>query len=107
MYARIIDETNPRYSGPLPRPRRLLPVPPEIAEELARVQAAHEPNFSAEYAKMTCDDWTLRYYYEGETVASRSTPAGVEVLAVGWEEVSRFLEETPDEEQHGVMIRHP
>ena len=107
MFDRIIDESNPRYRGPLPKPRGLLPVPPEIAEELAHVQASHEPGFSDEYARMTCDDWTLRYYYEGETVASRSTPAGVEVLAVGWEEVSRFFEQTPDAEQQGVMIRHP
>ena len=107
MYARIIDETNPRYSGPLPKPRGLLPVPPEIAEEISRDQTAHQPYYTDAYAKMTCDDWTLRYYYEGETVASRSTPEGVEVLAVGPEEVRRFFEETPDESQHGIMIRHP
>jgi hypothetical protein len=107
LFDRIIDETNPRYRGPLPKPRGLLPVPPEITEELSRAQAAHQPRFSDEYAKMTRDDWTLRYYYEGETVASRSTHEGVEVLAVGPEEVRRFFEETPDEAQHGVMIRHP
>ena len=83
MYARIIDENNPRYRGPLPKPRGLLPVPPEIAEEVAREQAAHQPNYTDDYAKLTRDDWTLSYYYEGETVASRSTPEGVEVLAVG------------------------
>ena len=56
---------------------------------------------------MTRDDWTLRYYYEGETVACRSTPEGVEVLAVGPEEVRRFFEETPPENRQGVMIGHP
>src|SRR4051794_18342868 len=107
MVARIIDAKNPCYRGPLPKPRGLLPVPPEIAEEIRREQKAHRPNFSDEYAKMTCDDWTLTYYYEGEMVACRSTPEGVEVLAVGPEEVGRFFEETPQEHRQGVLIRHP
>jgi hypothetical protein len=42
MYARIIDENNPRYRGPLPKPRGLLPVPPEIAEEVSREQASEQ-----------------------------------------------------------------
>jgi hypothetical protein len=107
MFDRIIDESNPRYRGPLPKPRGLLPVPPEIAEEVSREQAAKQPFYTDAYAKLTRDDWTLRYYYEGETVASRSTDEGVEVLAVGPEEVRRFYEETPPEYQQGVMIRHP
>src|SRR5712671_1984317 len=105
MFDRIIDESNPRYCGPLPKPRGLLPVPPEIAEEVSREQAAHQPFYTDDYAKSTRDDWTLRYYYEGESLACRSTPEGVEVLAVGPEEVRRFFEETPDEAQHDVMIR--
>jgi hypothetical protein len=60
MYGRIIDENNPRYRGPLPKPRGLLLVPPEIADEVARDQAAHQPNYSDDYAKLTRDDWTLR-----------------------------------------------
>jgi hypothetical protein len=68
MFDRIIDENNPRYTGPLPRPRGLLPVPPEITEELARTQAAHPlKKFADSYVKMTCDDWTLTYYYVGLT----------------------------------------
>ena len=106
MYGRIIDESNPHYSGPLPKPRGLLPVPSEIAEEVSREQASEQPYYTDDYAKLTRDDWTLTYYYEGETVASRSTPEGVEVLAVGPEEVRRFFEETPDEGQQGVVIRH-
>ena len=107
MFGQIIDESNPRYCGPLPKPRGLLPVPPEIAEQVSREQASEQPYYTDDYAKLTRDDWTLTYYYEGETVASRSTPEGVEVLAVGPEEVRRFFEETPDEAQQGVEIRHP
>ncbi len=107
MYDRIIDETNPRYRGPLPKPRGLLPVPPEIAEEIAREQASEQPYYTDDYAKLTCDNWTLTYYYEGETVASRSTPEGIEVVAVGPEEVRRFYQETPPENRQGVMIQYP
>lgn len=42
----------------------------------------------------------------GDTVACRTTSEGTEVLAVGWEEVGRFFEETPSENRQGVMIRH-
>jgi hypothetical protein len=107
MYVRIIDESNPRYGGPLPKPRGLLPVPPEIADEVAREQAAQQHDYTDDYAKLTGDDWTLRYYYEGDTVAWRSTTDRVEVLAAGWDEVRRFFEETPPENQQGVMARHP
>jgi hypothetical protein len=107
MFDRIIDECNPRYRGPLPKPRGLLPVPPEIAEEVCREQAAEQPSYTDDYAKLTRDGWTLAYYYEGETVACRSTPEGVEVLAVGPEEVRRFYRETPPENRLGVMIRDP
>jgi hypothetical protein len=40
-------------------------------------------------------------------VASRSAPEGVEVLAVGPEEVGRFFEETSPENRHGLVIEHP
>jgi hypothetical protein len=107
MYARIVDESNPRYRGPLPKPRGLLPVPPEIAEELTREQASQQPYYTDDYAKLTRDNRTLTYYYEGETVACRSTAEGIEVLAVGPQEVRRFYQETPPENRQGVMIQHP
>jgi hypothetical protein len=107
MLDRIIDEAAPSYRGSLPKPRGLLPVPPEIAEEVARDQVTHQPNFSDQYAKSTRDDWTLRYYYEGEMVACRATPEGIEVLAAGPGEVGRFFDETPSEDQQGVVIVHP
>jgi hypothetical protein len=50
---------------------------------------------------------TLRHWYEGTYVAYRYTPQGIEVLAVGWDEVGKFLEETPPEERQGVFTRPP
>ena len=107
MSDRIIDENNPHFGGSLPKPRGPLPVPPEIADEVSREQAAQQRDYTEDYAKLTRDNWTLSYYYEGDTVACRSTPEGIEVLAVGWDEVSRFIEETPPDAQQGVMIRLP
>jgi hypothetical protein len=107
MYARIVDDSNPRYRGPLPKPRGLLPVPPDIEDEVKREQASQQPYYTDDYAKLTRDNWTLTYYYEGETVACRSTAEGMEVLAVGPEEVRRFYHETPPENRQGVMIQHP
>ena len=50
------------------------------------------------------DDLTLQYYYEGSEVASPRTPEGIEVLAVGWDEVSKFLKENPPEARRDVLI---
>ena len=44
MYARIIDVTNPRYRGRLPKPRGPLPVPPEDrSRRLARAPGRPSP----------------------------------------------------------------
>ncbi len=86
---------------------QLLPVPPEIAEETSRDQAAHQPNYSDDCAKLTRDDWTLTNYDKRDTVGCRSTPELVEVLAVGAEVGRRFYHETPHETWQGVMCRHP
>ena len=40
-------------------------------------------------------------------VACRTTPDGIEVLAVGPEEIGRFFGETPPEDQQGVVIEQP
>jgi hypothetical protein len=56
-------------------------------------------------ASRTSEAWT--FLYEGEPVPCRTTPEGIEVLAVGWEEVGRFFEEAPPENRQGVVIVHP
>jgi hypothetical protein len=107
MYEPIIDEASPRYRGPHPKPRGLLPVPPEIALEVSRDQALRQPNYSDDYAKLTRDAWTLTYYYEGEMVAYRSTTEGIEIVAVGPKEVGQYLRVTPAEERRGVVVGRP
>jgi len=46
MYDGSSTRRIPAIAAPLPKPRGLLPVPPEIAEEVSREQAAHQPNYS-------------------------------------------------------------
>jgi len=104
MSSEIIDLTLPAHDPNFPKPRGLLPVPPEVEESVARDQARLQPYFTDEYAKRARDDMTLRYYYEGAYVAYRRTPQGVEVLAVGWDEVSKYLDDHPPETQQDVRI---
>lgn len=107
MASEFIDLTLPAHDPNFPKPRGLLPVPPEVEEDVAREQARLQPDFTDEYAKRVRDDMTLRYYYEGSCVASRRTPQGIEVLAVGWDEVKNLLKETPPEQQEDVEIGPP
>lgn len=71
----------------------LLPVPREVAEivasETARLPMTKEARQSLE------NDLTLQYHCGGEWVICRETMQGVEVLALGWDEVRRFLRKTP------------
>ena len=102
------DTDAPRFRGSFSElPRGLVVAPPVLVERVAQDQAKGLPGFTDEYAKMTLDDWTLAYYYEGIDVAYRSVKQGVEVLAVGWEEIGAYLDNTPQEERQGVKIQQP
>ncbi len=107
MASEIFDSTLPAHDPMAPKPRGLLPVPPEVEAAVAEEQVRLQPYFTDEYAKRTRDYMTLRHWYEGMYVASRYTPQGIEVLAVGWDEVGKFLEETPPEERQGVFTGPP
>jgi hypothetical protein len=104
MSSDLIDLTLPAHDPTIPKPRGLLSVPPEIEEGIAAEQARIGPYFTDEYAKSSRDDQTLRYYYEGTYVVCRRTPQGVEVLAVGWDEVSKYLDDHQTETQQDVRI---
>jgi hypothetical protein len=104
MAGEIIDLTLPAHDPNFPKPRGLLPVPPEVEEDVASEQARLQPYYTDEYAKRATDEMTLRYYYEGVYVASRPTPHGVEVLAVGWDEVTKFLKDHSPETRQDVRL---
>jgi hypothetical protein len=107
MASEFTELTLPAHDPSFPEPRGLLPVPPEVDQAVARQQARLQPYFTDESAKQVRDDMTLRYYDEGTYVASRHTAEGVDVLAVGWDEVRKFLEEIPPEQQQGVQEGPP
>jgi hypothetical protein len=107
MATSFTDETAPRHRGPLPPPRGLLPIPAEIQERVAQDQARLQPFYTDDYARLTLDDWTLAYYYEGETVAYRRTPQGVEVLAVGFPEIGDLLRPLTQAQVLDIIIKQP
>ncbi len=108
MSDRLMDSTLPAHDPTFPKPRGLLPVPPEVAELVARDEAEcirrHGTGFSPEARQRILDDNVLNWYYDGSFVAYRRTPQGVEVLAVGSDEVNKFRKEYPLDERRDVII---
>ena len=108
MSSEVIDLTLPAHDPTIPKPRGLLPVPQEIEETVAREEArvARESSvvITPEARRRMLDDLTLQYYYEGAYVASRRTPQGVEILAVGWDEAKEYRENNPPETRQDVRI---
>jgi hypothetical protein len=76
------------------RARGLLPAPAPVAEfvaaEEARILRQHGIQLSAETRRRMLNDGTLDAYYRYEWVSYRETPQGVEVLAVGLDEIDRL-----------------
>jgi len=108
MSSEISDLTLPAHDPTFPKPRGLLPVPQEIEERVAREEAriARENGIviAPEARRRMLDDLTIQYYYEGAYVASRRTPHGIEILAVGWDEANQYRENYPPEARQDVRI---
>src|SRR3954468_17903713 len=108
MSDRIIDLALPAHDPNFPKPRGLVPVPPEVAEWIADLEARvireHGAPIDPEARQRILDDWTLNYYYDDAYIAHRRTPQGVEVLAVGREEVDKYLDDHPLETRRDVRI---
>ena len=83
-------------------------MPQEIEETVVREEAriARERGIiiAPEARQRMLNDLTLRYYYESAYVASRHTPLGVEILAVGWDEAHQYRENHPPETRQDVRI---
>jgi hypothetical protein len=108
MSSTFFDANVPRCHGsPQEAPRGLVRPPEEIKAWVAQEQARLQPYYTDAYAKLILDDMTLAYYYEGVNVAYRSVPEGVEILAVGNEEIGRFHRNTPPEQLEDVDTKMP
>jgi hypothetical protein len=109
MSDRLIDTTLPAHDPDFPKPRGLLPVPPRLAKLVARDEAEcirkHGSGYSPEARQRILDENVLYWYYDGSYLAYRRTPQGVEVLAVGWEEVQQYLAEHPDATEQDVVVK--
>jgi hypothetical protein len=85
-----------------------VPPPAEVVAQVARDRARFDPEiYDDAYAKRILDDWTLAYYYEGLDVAYPSVPEGVEVLAVGLEEIGQFVKDKSQDELLTFTIKLP
>jgi hypothetical protein len=108
MANHFIDSTIPAHDPNFPKPRGLLPVPPEVAEQVARFEARfaqeHGAPIGPEARQRMLDDWTLNYYYDDAYIAYRRTPQGVEVLAVGWDEARKYLDDRSPEYRPDIRV---
>jgi hypothetical protein len=108
MAQHFTDLTLPAHDPNFPKPRGLLPVPPEVVEDVARTDARLLRELGAsmtpEARKRALDHGTLNWYYDNAYIAYRRTPEGVEVLAVGHDEVRQYMKDHPLETRRDVVI---
>lgn len=108
MASDLIDSTLPAHDPNFPKPRGLLPVPPEVAESVARREAQllreRGLRITGEARQHDLDYATLNWYYDNSYVAYRRTPQGIEVLAVGSDEIDQYLKDHPPEVLQGIVI---
>jgi hypothetical protein len=91
-----------------PKPHGLIPIPPEVeavvAREEQRLLKEHGITPTPEARQRMVDSLTLQYYFDGIDIAYRRTPQGVEVVAVGLEEVGELIRTTPQTQREGVVF---
>lgn len=94
-----------------PRPRGLLPLPRAVEEiaarELARLEQKFDVTPTLEASRRLLDSLVLQHYYEDCDVAYRLRPDGVEVLAVGPEEIGALIRGMPESERLTIKIGQP
>jgi hypothetical protein len=108
MASDLIDWTIPAHDPNFIKPRGLLPVPPEVAEGVDRLDAQivrelGQP-MTQEARQRSLDYGTLNWYYENAYIAFRRTSHGVEVLAVGRDEIEQYRKDHPPETRRDVRI---
>ena len=75
-----------------------------MSEKQARLLKEHGITPTPEAIQRMIDSLTLQYYFDGIDIAYRRTPQGVEVVAVGLEEVGELIRTTPQEQREGVVF---
>ena len=91
-----------------PKPHGLLPIPPEVeavvVREEVRLLREHGITPTPEARQRMVDSFTLQYYFDGIDVAYRRTTQGVEVVAVGLDEVGELVRTTPQEQRADLVV---
>jgi hypothetical protein len=109
MSGQFIDLGHPAYDATFPKPRGILPIPPAVAEliarEEARVQKQHGVKLTDEARRKMLNDQTLDWFYRDQWVSYRETDQGVEILAVGPEEIEQLKGRLSGEEQQTIRTR--
>ena len=107
----FVQALNEDFVAARPKPKGLLPVPPEVEALIAREEARllHEKGVvpTPEARRRMLDSLTLQYYYEGFYVAYRPTLQGPEVLAVGHEEIGQLLRGLDQKERLKIKVGQP
>jgi hypothetical protein len=95
----LIDLTLPAHDPNFPKPRGLLPVPSEIAGNVARMEAQllreRGIQITPEARRHALDYATLNWYFDNSEVIYRRTSEGIEVVAAGSEEVDQYIKDHP------------
>src|SRR5437899_9027594 len=98
----FIDTGSPRHQRSINKlPRGFVKFPDHIVQGVADLTAKF--GYGEEYARQSLIRNTLAWFYEGLPVAYRELPSGIEVLALGFEEVGRYRRDP----QAGVQVAQP
>lgn len=107
----FLDELNAPLVAARPKPRGLLPVPPEVEAAVAEGDASLWEQRrivpTAEERRRQIDSLTLQYYYGGYDVAYRITSQGVELLAAGLTEIRQLVHGMGQDELLTIKIGQP
>jgi hypothetical protein len=105
----LINQHQPAHDALQPRPRGLLPVPPAVAEhvqcEALRAKQEQGLQLTAEARQRMLNQGTLDWFYQDQWVSYRDTAQGVEVLAVGLEEVGELARRLGAEQRSTVKTK--
>jgi hypothetical protein len=107
----LVDALNAPFVAARPKPRGVLPVPPEVeaaaATEDQRLLKELGIVPTPEARQRLRVGLTLQYYYGGYDVAYRVTTRGVEVLAAGLHEIGELVRGKSQEELLTIKIGQP
>jgi hypothetical protein len=109
MASSITDKQQQAHDPTRPKPRGLLPVPPEVAEHVeaegARAQKDYRFALTAEARQRMLNEGTLDWFYRDYRVSYRETAQGVEVLAVGLEDMAQLASRLTEAERTTIKSK--